>query len=261
MLSLHRSDQVHQRFVIVSDGADGFGILLRCVVVKRPRRRLRMQHERIHAVVTLAEQHTDTAHRIVERAVILPPRLLDIHRGRIVALAESSVGITLQMLAKQIDPADHLIFVDPFQLVVSHAVAATSEGFGKHLLFSELTRCRSDLIRCERGLVMSAQPVHARNVEIFVMRHTGAVGNELTKQILFQNDVSRQLQASFITEIVNLFHEVFGKQLRHELPEIHARLLIVTDRHKKLGESAEEIFAVRALVFLGQNEAPRNTVS
>ena len=259
-------DDVHQVVVIFADLSKRrtlFFAHLEVIIVVEvcPCGGFVVDNECVHGVITLGKDHANAAHRIIEGLVILPPRLLDIHRRRIVALTQTTVGVTFQMLTEQVDTAHHLIFIDPFQLIVTYIMTAKREGFGKYLLFTSLTRHRAKLMSSKAGIIVSAEPIHARNVEIFVMRHTSAVGEELGGECFFQNKVTCEGEIVCFAPIVDLLHEIFGEKLGDHLPEADTGGLIVANCLEKLGQARNEVITIGFLIFLGHDEAPRNTVS
>ncbi len=205
MLALEKFQSVAEVGVICADCLAAF----LGVVIHRPRGGLRMHDKHIHAVVSAREQHAYAAHGIVKCLVFVPPGLLNIHRRGVIPLAQTSVGISLEMLAEQIYSAHHLILENPLEFIVPHIVSAHGKCLGEHMSFARLPRNGTDLIGRERIAVVSAEPIHTRYGEVLIVRHARAVRHKLAEQRFLQDEVTRKFESVVIAPIVNLFHKVF----------------------------------------------------
>ena len=149
------------------------------VVVAYPRGRLRVHDQRVHRDLAACQQHPDAGHGVIEHLVICPPGLLAVHGRRVIALADAAQGVSLQMLAHQVDAANHHPFVVPLQLVMPDIMPAQGEGLGQDLSLSSLGGSRGKLCLRQAAPDVASQPVHAGNIEVFVVRHARTVGYQL----------------------------------------------------------------------------------
>ncbi|CDC64564.1 unknown [Clostridium sp. CAG:448] len=255
MLALQGVDHVQKGFVVSPE------VLVVAVVIADPGAGLRVQNQGVKADTPLGKQHTDAGIGVDESGIILPPGLLVVHCRRIVALAQSACGIAHQVLTHQVDAAHrHPLVVAP-QLLKADVVSAQREGFGEHLPFAGLRGGGRQLMLGQAAVDRAAKPVHPGNMQIFIVRHAGAVGNQLRKHALFQHQVPRELEVVALAPVVNLLHVVFGEQLGHQAPELHSGAAVVTLLQEQLDQVVVQLLAVCLLVFLGQNKAPRNAVA
>ena len=85
------------------------------------------------------------------------------------------------------------------------------------------------------------------------MRHYRAVAEDLRGESFLTEQVSCQLQAVFVAEILNLLHIRGGEQVGDQLPEAEARFFVIPDGVEKLGQVGENVIAVSLLVFCGDD--------
>ena len=255
MLGVQLMHDLDQLLVVVVQ------VLVGLIVVADPCGGLGVHDQGVDLDLTLGKKHTDAAHGVVEHLVVGPPGLLAVHGRGIVALTDAAERIALQVLAHEVDTAHHHPFVVTLQLVVTHVVTAESEGLGQHLLLAGLCGGGAKLCHGEAGEDGTAEPVHAGNGEIFIVRHTSAVGGQLGVEGLLQHHVTRETEIMSYAPVVDLLHEVPREQLGHQLPEAHTGNLIVPASYEQLDEVIVDGLAISLLVLCGEDEAPRNTVT
>ena len=220
-----------------------------------------MHDQGVDLDLTLGQKHTDAAHGIVEDLVVGPPGLLAVHSRRIVALTDTAERVALQMLAHEVDTPHHHPLVVALQLIVTHVVAAESEGLGQHLLLAGLSGGGAELGHGEAMEDGTAEPVHTGDGEVLVVRHASAVGGQLGVEGLLQHHVTREAQVVSHAPVVDLLHEILGEQLGDQLPEAHTGGLVVAASHEQLDQMIVDGLAVSLLILGGEDEAPRNTVT
>ena len=250
MLFLQRADVVQQ--VALQLGQP----LVLPAVKQNPRAGLRMQQERIEGNVALAEQLSDSRHRIVEGFVIAPPGLLVVERGRIIPLAQSAQGIPHQVLAEQIDPAHHLPFIQGLELLMPDIVAAARKGLGQNLPLSELLRRGGHLQGSQAFPPAFPEPVHSGNIKIFVVRHDRAVAEDLRLHRLLAKQMPREPQPMRVAKIVNLPHIALGEQVRNQPPEAEPGIAVIPHRAEQLVQARQKRLPPAGAVGLREDKAP-----
>ena len=165
------------------------------------------------------------------------------------------------MLAHQVDAAHHHPLIVSLELLVADVVAAECKGFGKNLLLAGLRCGGAKLRHGQAGENGTAQPVHARDMIILIVRHAGTVTGQLGFQRLLQYKVAGIQQAVCGTPIIDLLIVILGEQLGDQLPEVHSGLLPFPSFDKQLDQMIVDRLTVCLFVLLGQNKAPRNAVT
>ena len=153
--------------------------LIAATVIADPGGGLRMHEQDVRPAFPFCQDHPDSGHRIHKCTVILPPGLLIIDRRRIISFADPPQRISLQMLAERCNASDHLPLCDPFEFRKAHIVTAQRKGLRQYLFLPGLSACACQLMHGETGEYISAQPVHSRYVQIFIMRHHRTVAGKL----------------------------------------------------------------------------------
>ena len=220
-----------------------------------------MKNECACCDLTFCKEHTNSGHSIVEYLVVCPPRLLNVHCGRIVSLSDTAVRVTLKVLAHKVDTSYHHPFVVSLKLVVTYVVAAKSECFRKDLLLTCLSCSGCNLMMSKAGEYGSTKPVHTGDCKILVVRHTSAVCDELGVEIFFKNQVTCELKVALTAPVVNLLHEVFREELCYKLPELHSGLNEVFFLNEELGKNIVNFLTVSLLIHFGKSQAPGEAVS
>ena len=220
-----------------------------------------MDKKRVNVYLTLCDKHTDTGHRVEEDLHISPPRLLVIHRRRIVSLSDTTERVAFKVCAKKVYAVYHLPLKNTLKLTVRNVVSGRCIGLGKYLLFSGLRCSARELHRSKAIYHGSAEPVHTGDVEVLVVRHTSAVGYELRHKVLLAHEVTCELVAVRVAEVVYRLKECRGEKIGYKLPVIESdNLVSVVVKEEKV-----EIFHKAVAVSLGEfflkNKAPRISVT
>ena len=165
-----KGGNLSEKFALKLGNALVFAVVEHC-----PGGRLRVQEQRVESDLALTQEHTDARHCIDKNLVFVPPGLLVVHCGRVVTLSDAAQAVALKMRAEQVYPAHHLPLVHTPKLLKAHVVPAQSEGLRKNLFAPELVRNRAYLVCDDRLNFDAPEPVHAGDMEIFVLRHNRAV--------------------------------------------------------------------------------------
>ena len=219
-----------------------------------------VHQEHIGADFPFGEENADPGERVIERTVIVPPRLMDKERGGIVAFTDSAQGIAFEVLAEQIDPVYGLPLIEPLEIGEIDRPSAERKRFGENLRFSRLGGGACQLQCGRNGDKMTAERIHAGNMIILVMRHDRAVAGELGAVIVFADLMAGELPAVRFAPVVNRFHEMIEEQMCREAPETPACAFPSAEPEEEVGENVKEFFPVCGTVFRLMSERPRDAV-
>ena len=144
----------------------------------------------------------------VERGIVLG----------IIALALAVFGIGQQVVAHHVHAAHVLIVEQFFEFAGGNVPPATAERFGDHAFFAALRRRAAHLFDGQFAVGISAQPVDAGDMFVFVKGHHAAATSDLIADRAFFHVMAGERHVVFLAKVIQLFGKVLQKQRAHAAP-------------------------------------------